>query len=568
MYGGMWTIPTPDVPRTDLLVVMGANPQASQGSLLACPDILGEIDGIRGAGRQGRRHRPAAHRHRRRRPTSGSRSCPAPTPRSCSRSCNVLFAEGLVDLGDVAEHVDGVDDGARASRPSSRPSASRRRAGIPADTHPAPRPRARRRAERPRVYGRIGAVQPGVRHARVVAGRRRQHPHRPLRPAGRADVRQPDRVGRELAARPGARRRRASSGAGSRACAASPRCSARCRCRAWPRRSPRPGDGPDPRARHDRRQPGAQRARRRPARRRARRARLHDQHRQLRSTRRPATPTCILPGLSALEQHHFDDLIDVARSRSAATVLRPIFDRRRPARTSGRSSPASARSAPGIRDADIDVDAIDDGYFGALAEAKGVDPAVALRASTTAARPAAPARPADPHRPVGRPLRRGPRRPHACSRSATRRTASTSGRWSPRVPEILEHRRRARSTSRPRYITGRPAPARGTRSTARSTALVLIGRRHLRSNNSWMHNVKVLVKGKDRCTLLIHPDDARARRRRRRRRSPRVSSEAGSVEVAGRGQRRDDAGRRVAAPRLGPRQGRAPACRSPASTPA
>ena len=37
---------------------------------------------------------------------------------------------------------------------------------------------------------------------------------------------------------------------------------------------------------------------------------------------------------------------------------------------------------------------------------------------------------------------------------------------------------------------------------------VLIGRRHLRSNNSWMHNLPVLVKGKSRCTLHVHPDDA------------------------------------------------------------
>ncbi len=36
----------------------------------------------------------------------------------------------------------------------------------------------------------------------------------------------------------------------------------------------------------------------------------------------------------------------------------------------------------------------------------------------------------------------------------------------------------------------------------------LIGRRHLRSNNSWMHNVHRLVKGRERCTLLIHPGDA------------------------------------------------------------
>jgi anaerobic selenocysteine-containing dehydrogenase len=40
--------------------------------------------------------------------------------------------------------------------------------------------------------------------------------------------------------------------------------------------------------------------------------------------------------------------------------------------------------------------------------------------------------------------------------------------------------------------------------------LLLIGRRHLRSNNSWMHNINVLVKGKSRCTLIMHPTDAHA----------------------------------------------------------
>ena len=36
----------------------------------------------------------------------------------------------------------------------------------------------------------------------------------------------------------------------------------------------------------------------------------------------------------------------------------------------------------------------------------------------------------------------------------------------------------------------------------------LIGRRHLRSNNSWMHNSERMIKGRERCTLLIHPNDA------------------------------------------------------------
>ena len=38
--------------------------------------------------------------------------------------------------------------------------------------------------------------------------------------------------------------------------------------------------------------------------------------------------------------------------------------------------------------------------------------------------------------------------------------------------------------------------------------LVLIGRRHLRDNNSWMHNVPQLMRGTPRCTLFVHPEDA------------------------------------------------------------
>jgi anaerobic selenocysteine-containing dehydrogenase len=41
--------------------------------------------------------------------------------------------------------------------------------------------------------------------------------------------------------------------------------------------------------------------------------------------------------------------------------------------------------------------------------------------------------------------------------------------------------------------------------------LLLIGRRQLRDNNSWMHNSRRLVKGPSRCTLLIHPSDAASR---------------------------------------------------------
>jgi len=54
--------------------------------------------------------------------------------------------------------------------------------------------------------------------------------------------------------------------------------------------------------------------------------------------------------------------------------------------------------------------------------------------------------------------------------------------------------------------------ARAAKSLAEpAPALVLIGRRHVRSNNSWLHNSQRLVKGKPRCTLMIHPDDATRR---------------------------------------------------------
>ena len=41
--------------------------------------------------------------------------------------------------------------------------------------------------------------------------------------------------------------------------------------------------------------------------------------------------------------------------------------------------------------------------------------------------------------------------------------------------------------------------------------LALIGRRHLRSNNSWMHNSRRLVKGPELCTVMMHREDAERR---------------------------------------------------------
>ncbi len=60
--------------------------------------------------------------------------------------------------------------------------------------------------------------------------------------------------------------------------------------------------------------------------------------------------------------------------------------------------------------------------------------------------------------------------------------------------------------------------------------LLLIGRRHVRSNNSWMHNYHRLVKGKPRHQLLMHPEDL-ARRQLSDGQRVRVSSRIGMIEV-------------------------------------
>jgi len=60
--------------------------------------------------------------------------------------------------------------------------------------------------------------------------------------------------------------------------------------------------------------------------------------------------------------------------------------------------------------------------------------------------------------------------------------------------------------------------------------LQLIGRRHVRSNNSWMHNYHPLIKGKNRCTLMMHPQDMQGLKLEDGS-TVTVQSRVGSVEV-------------------------------------
>jgi len=75
-----------------------------------------------------------------------------------------------------------------------------------------------------------------------------------------------------------------------------------------------------------------------------------------------------------------------------------------------------------------------------------------------------------------------------------------------------------------KFVSAFGVPPSGGRS------LLLIGRRQLRSNNSWMHNSQRLVRGKPQCTILMHPTDA-AQRQLRPGQTVSVRSRVGSVDV-------------------------------------
>jgi anaerobic selenocysteine-containing dehydrogenase len=82
------------------------------------------------------------------------------------------------------------------------------------------------------------------------------------------------------------------------------------------------------------------------------------------------------------------------------------------------------------------------------------------------------------------------------------------GPLQPGVERRLYHKDRRIHVATPCMLEAMTALERDLDARAAENGLVLIGRRELRSNNSWMHNVPALVSGRERCVLYVHPDDA------------------------------------------------------------
>ncbi|MGW2552018.1 molybdopterin oxidoreductase family protein [Streptomyces sp. NPDC001635] len=154
LYGDANAVPVPDLDRTDHLLLIGANPLESNGSLCTAPDFPGKLKGLRARGGtltviDPRRTRTArlADRHVAVRPGTDALLLAAMT--------HVLFEEDLVDLGHLAPYVQGVDDVAAAVRDFT-PEAAAGACDVGADTI---RTLARELAAAPTaaVYGRIGS---------------------------------------------------------------------------------------------------------------------------------------------------------------------------------------------------------------------------------------------------------------------------------------------------------------------------------------------------------------------------------------------------------------------------
>ena len=148
MFGTVLSVPVPDVDRTDYLLILGANPLASNGSLLTAPDMRGRLRAIRARGGKvvvidPRRTRTAeeADEHHFIRPGTDALFLFA--------LVHVLFDEGLAEPGPLAEHCDGLDEVAARWPSRFTPEAVAPVCGIARRRDPAHRARAGRRADAP-----------------------------------------------------------------------------------------------------------------------------------------------------------------------------------------------------------------------------------------------------------------------------------------------------------------------------------------------------------------------------------------------------------------------------------
>lgn len=503
MYGSWWAFPTPDLQRTDLLVVMGANPAASQGSLLAAPDVMGIIGGIRKRGKviviDPVKTQTAAKADEWLPITPGTDAA------LLMGVIHTVFDEGLVNLGQLEQYLDGVPELRQAAAEWS-PERVAAATGIDAERI---RGLARELAGTPRavVYGRIGTCNqefgslaswlidvvnivtghfdvpggamfatptawtitgqtiPGLEDGAPNFGRYQTR----VRGAKEVLGQVPVSCMLEEITTPGEGQIKAlitvagnpvlSTPGGDKLDEALPNLDAMISVDLWLNETTRHAD-------------------------------------------------VILPGPSGLEQPHSADLLLGAAINSFARYSPPVFLREDPdapeeweilIRLTGLCTGTPAE--------DVDIAALDDGWFDYMCFTQGLDGAeirkkydhggpermldLTLRTAAFGDRYG--------ENPDGLTLEKLKAHPDGIN----------YGPMVPRVPEVLGTADKKIRLA-PQYLLD-DLPRLASRLKRADDELVLVSRRHLRSNNSWLHNVGALMKGRDRCTLLIHSRDAAMR---------------------------------------------------------
>jgi anaerobic selenocysteine-containing dehydrogenase len=542
LFGTPLSVPVPDVERTDHLLLLGANPLDSNGSLATAPDWPGRLEALRARG--GRlvvvdpRRTPTAAMADEHVPIR-----PGGDPFLLFAVLNVLAAEGLVDPGPTGQWLNGLDTVLGLAEPFT-PEAVEPATGIPAATV---RRLARELAAAPTasVYGRIGTTTAEfgtltswlVDVVNVATGNldRPGGAMFPKAPAGAANTRGEPRVGRPL--RLGRYRSRVRG---------LPETLGELPVVCFGEEIDTPGEGqirglvtvagnpvlstPDS-ARLD-----------------AALATLEayvavDPY--VNETTRHAD--VILPVPSPLQRGHYDVFLSQFALRNVARYTPPVLPLdagmldewevlARLALVAAAGAPAGGNGDGAVPD---DPALIDDDLARKMAAAAVTDPASPAHGRDPDELLEALGDRRGPERLLDLMLRTGPygdgfgANPGGLSLDALLASPHgiDLGPLQPRLPDMLRTPTGMVELA-PEPLVADVARLRAALEARRNGegSLVLIGRRHLRSNNSWMHNLPVLVKGRPRCTLLVHPDDA-ARLGLTDGRPANVTSRAGTVTI-------------------------------------
>lgn len=478
LFGDVASVPVPDLDRTEHLLLIGGNPLVSNGSLMTAPDMRGRIRGIARRGKvvvvDPRRTRTAeaATEHHFIRPGTDAFLLLA--------MLHTLFAEDLVDLGAAADLADGLEEVRRIAA-GHPPESVAERTGIGAEEI---RRLAREFAAAPRAaaYGRMGTTTQTfgtvtswlIDLLNILTGNLD-------RPGG---VMFPKAAAGQPNTRPGPRRpfrhdrwRTRVSGL--------PEVMGELPAVALAEEISTPGEGQvralvtmcgNPVVSV----PGST----------ALEAALEQLDLMvsidvyLNETTRHAD--VVLPGPTPLERAHYDLLLYQYSVRNIARWSEPVFEADLPPEwhTMLRLGAIAAGLPAGTP-----VERLDDELAAGLAQLNGAEPAPGLTG---------------PERLLDILFRAGPYDLTFADVAAAEHGIDL-GALQPRLPGVLAT---GRIDLAPAAILADVPRVEAEAARPVPDGLVLIGRRHLRSNNSWMHNLATLNSGTNTCTLQMHPADA------------------------------------------------------------